>query len=94
MKKIIKLNSRYNEKNYLVLVNTIDDKHLYRLSTENHVRCISNDKKWIKLNAVDPSGGPFMAIGDNSIIKGYTITEIKSVKDEGIILTFKKESND
>ena len=89
MKKIIKLPSRYGG-NYIEIFNKNEDNSEieYELKCKiPYIRVIYT--KSGKIEAVDPDGGPFMSIGDNSIVKGYSISKIKDTKD-GIIITFKE----
>ena len=91
MKKIIKLPSRYGGNYIEIFDRSEDDSELqYELKCKiPYIRVIYEEKK-AKINAVDPDGGPFMAIGDKSIVKGYSISKINDTKN-GIIITFKKD---
>ena len=92
MKKIIKLNSRYGG-NYIELLdkNPINDEELdYVLKVSiPYIRVIYRPESVRTIEAVDPDGGPFMAIGDSNIVKGYSINKIRDTK-EGLIITFRK----
>lgn len=87
MKKIIKLKSRYSS-NYLEVVDHDEETITYQLKTELGCYRIINDEKK-KIIAIDPPGGPLMSIGDNSIIKCYSVDSIK-IKNKDPFIKFKK----
>lgn len=76
----INLPNRYNDNNYLLKV----DENKYQLVTEYSCRIIYNDNNTIY--AIDPSGGPYLAIG--SKVNNKVITDFKDTND-GIILTLR-----
>ncbi len=87
MEKEIKLNSRYGENNYLKLMPKPDgsESKTYLLKTENPyigTGYLSDNRFY-----VDPSGGPFMAVGDELPEVGV-IKSIDLVYGYGYFITF------
>lgn len=81
----IRLKTRYGINNYLVLFKD----STYILITESPY--ISKGKLGSGEDYIDPSGGPFMAVGGT--IEGYEGHKIQSIgwiKDKGYTITFEK----
>lgn len=53
----------------------IDEKHKWCLE---YMRCILDENDNKTIIAIDPSGGPFISVGDK--IEGHEITGFKSIK--------------
>lgn len=87
MEKLIKLNSRGEDNNYLKLMSKSDgsESKTYLLKTENPYISTGyiDDKKFF----VDPSGGPMMIVGNN--LEGVgKIKSINLVYGYGYFVTF------
>lgn len=81
-KDIIKLYNRYGDNIYLE--NLAENKWILRGG--DHYRVIF-DKSPNDIKAVDPSGGPFLSIGDK--VEGKEIIEIVELLNIGFIFTLK-----
>lgn len=88
IQKEIKLKSRSNNFSILEFYKKKNDCLWYLLKCNSYYRVIYSNNPVPKIEAIDPDGGPFMNIGDKTIIEGYEIFEIRNIKD-GICLIFK-----
>lgn len=79
MKPEIQLNSRYGEDNRLVRVGG-EDSLKYKLKTRYNYRAGIIEDNQDEYSFIDPSGGPFIAIG--SEIDGHVV---KAIHKGGII---------
>lgn len=90
--KRIKLNSRYGEKNYLVLN---EDGISYSLKTEYNFRVIfdeSKDDGVPNIIAVDPSGGPYLTTG-TQVSKNLVVDHFETNRNMHPIRIFLKQKN-
>lgn len=85
MKKIIKLHSRYGEKNWL---EHYRDKTYILHSETDHIRVGYQDADMQEIEFVDPPGGPFMSVGDKVAEANSIIETIEVIKGKGIAITF------
>ena len=84
----INLYNRYGDKVYLEYLK--DNKWVLKFGSENqssYCRVIYNVKEddTRTINAVDPSGGPYLCVG--YVVEKKTVTKIEESKGEGFIFT-------
>lgn len=88
MEDVIKLKSRYREKNYLRKLEETKDTVTYILDSEldfTRYGTTNSDKTFI-----DPSGGPMIIEGEVLEEAGTVVKELSWIKDKGFTVTFKK----
>ena len=86
-KDIIKLYNRYGDNIYLE--NLENNKWVLR-GGDDYYRVIF-DKSPDDIKAVDPSGGPFLSVGDK--VEGKEIIEIVQISKIGFVFTLKDDGN-
>ena len=89
--KNIKLFNRYNSEVYLEYV---DNTNYYLKGDLDYMRIIYSDDKYTSIEAVDPSGGPYIAVNNFRIHNDeYVLTAITQDYDgdneNNILLSFK-----
>ena len=103
MGKKILLPNRYGDKNYLELIHKDTESAKFKLILENDFCCrfiypegtdlgeIATATHF-NLEAVDPSGGPFMGIGwkYQTETEKFEVIKIDWYKNDGIYLTFSR----
>ena len=87
MRKRIQLPNRDSSRNYLVYHDCKDGLYEFVFKGSYRTLQVTRDKNMIV--AVDPPGGPMMAIGDKTLITGMALHKIDFVKDIGCVLYFK-----
>ena len=85
-KDIIKLYNRYGDNVYLENL----EENKWVLRGGNYCRIIF-DKSPDDIEAVDPSGGPFLAVGGK--VEGKEIIEIVRISKIGFVFTLKDNEN-
>ena len=83
MEKVIKLQSRSGNNNYLEF---IKDKTYVLKTTYPYVRVGYLDDSRNSAKFIDPSGGPIIAVGDK--IEEYKVKSIDWIKGTGYTITF------
>lgn len=80
----------------LELIRIDGDLYIFKVipdsSLENHWRIIAGDNKqlqFIEPFAIDPPDGPYISVGDPTIIPGFTLIKIYTIN--GFTLIFKKD---
>lgn len=98
--KIIKLENRYSDCNLIELVWKISNLFVFKVipdpKSANHWRIVGSDNKeftYIEPNAIDPSGGPFISVGNVDIIPGFTLVKIYWLKDYYLVFKQNEEEN-
>ena len=80
----IELKSRYGD---IHILEKIEDKKYKFLPSDNYMRCgLTEDKN--KYHFVDPSGGPFISVGNKLQEVDATVKEIEFVEGIGTVITF------
>lgn len=89
MEELIKLNSRYNTKNYLKKMKKSDgsDSKTYVLKTETPL--IRGGWTDTKHKFIDPSGGPMIAEGSILPEANAEVSSIDFIEGYGYTITFK-----
>lgn len=80
-KELIGLKTRYGVKNYLAKLD--DNTYLLEIETPYIGHGTTEDGK----EYIDPSGGPFITVGD--IIKGREVVSFGFIRGKGLTITFK-----
>ena len=93
MKNEIIRRSRYG-RNKLLLINDDNEEPIYKLESEIPYYRIIYENPNKKIYAVAPDGGPFMSIGDSTIINGFQISEIRTNESGALIKFVKIKEND
>ena len=93
MTKKIRLRAHDGSKNYLVFSRVKDKLYIFRLVTELPYYRFTYDKGMQHKIAVDPIGGPYMAVGSKTIIPGMVLQKIEFVENVGVELSFKSIPN-
>lgn len=89
----IKLVSRYGDNNYLERFFTKKENIWYKLYDDSYTSIhfdITDGSR--NIIAVDPPGGPFIAIGDTTLLEGHTLFGIEDTPS-GILFCFKKSDS-
>lgn len=89
----IKLVSRYGNDNYLERLFSKKENIWYKLYDDKYTSIHFDSKDPYKnIIAVDPPGGPFMALGDTTLLEGHTLFGIEN-SPMGILFCFKKSDS-
>lgn len=87
MNDIIKLPSRYGIRTFLKRIPYDDNNKVYLLSTEaSTIRVIYKNSEKSIIQAIDPSGGPYLNVG--SIIEKNKIKKIEFLTGIGWLIKF------
>lgn len=92
MRQRIKLKTHDGSKNSLVFNKYENGFYLFHLVSEfNNIRIIGPSNN---IQAIDPSGGPMLCVGDDKIIPGFVLKKIGCMSKNPLTLYFKSINND
>lgn len=87
MEDIIKLPTRYGIRTFLKRIPDDDKSKVYLLTTDaSTIRVIYKNKERTIIQAIDPSGGPYISIGSN--IDKHKVKNISFLEGVGWLLKF------